>query len=62
MLAWFAGWAAGLLAFVFLFVAVIDPWNTLPLSPPLPRVPVSTNARFTMPALAALATCSTRRS
>ena len=52
MLAWFAAWAAGLLAFVFLFVTVIDPWNALPLSPPLPRVPVSTNARFTMPALA----------
>ncbi len=37
---------------MFLFVATIDPWGVLPLSPPLPRVPVSTNARFSMPALA----------
>ena len=44
--------AAGLLAAVFLFAAVIDPWDVLPFSPPLPRVPVSSNARFTMPALA----------
>ena len=34
------------------FVAVIDPWDTLPLSPPLPRVPISSNARFSFPALA----------
>ena len=37
-------------------MAVIDPWNVLPASPPLPRVPVSSNARFTMPALARSAT------
>ncbi len=37
---------------VFLFVAIVDPWDVLPFSPPLPRVPVSSNARFTMPALA----------
>ena len=37
---------------MFLFVAVIDPWGMLPPSPPLPRVPISTNARFSMPALA----------
>ncbi len=30
----------------------MDPWNILPFSPPWPRVPVSSNARFTMPALA----------
>lgn len=51
-LCWFLGSALGLLAVVFLFVALIDPWDTLPGSPPLPRVPVTTNARFTMPALA----------
>ncbi len=34
------------------FVAVVDPWNVLPLSPPLPHVPISTNARFSFPALA----------
>ncbi len=33
-------------------MATIDPWDVLPLSPPLPRIPVSSNARFTMPALA----------
>ena len=52
MLAWFAASVVTLLAGLFLFVAIIDPWNVLPLSPPLPRVPVSSNARFTMPALA----------
>lgn len=34
------------------FVVLVDPWNILPLSPPLPRVPISTNARFSFPALA----------
>ncbi|GAC1347069.1 MAG: hypothetical protein NVSMB18_30950 [Acetobacteraceae bacterium] len=34
------------------FVVLIDPWDTLPLSPPLPRVPISTNARYSFPALA----------
>jgi hypothetical protein len=52
VLAWFLGSALGLLGFVYLFVVVLDPWAILPLSPPLPRVPVSSNARFTMPALA----------
>lgn len=37
---------------LYAFVAVVDPWDTLPLSPPLPRVPVSSNARFSFPALA----------
>ena len=39
-------------AALFAFIAVIDPWNVLPLSPPLPRVPISTNARYSFPALA----------
>ena len=52
MVAWYAGSALCLLAVVFLFVTVIDPWGMLPLSPPLPRVPVSGNARFSMPVLA----------
>lgn len=42
----------GWLALLYGFVIVIDPWNVLPLSPPLPRVPISSNARFTFPALA----------
>ena len=37
---------------LYAFIAVVDPWDTLPLSPPLPRVPITSNARFTMPALA----------
>ena len=52
MLARFVATAVALLAASFLFVATIDPWGVLPLAPPLPRVPVSSNARFTMPALA----------
>ncbi len=44
------GVLAGLL--VYGFVAIVDPWNMLPLSPPLPHVPISTNARFSFPALA----------
>jgi len=33
-------------------IATIDPWDALPGSPALPRVPVTTNARYTFPALA----------
>jgi hypothetical protein len=40
------------LAVLYGFVVVVDPWDTLPLSPKLPRVPISTNARFSFPALA----------
>ena len=52
MAAWFVASVLASLLVVFLFVAIIDPWDMLPLSPPLPRVPVTTNARFSMPALA----------
>lgn len=31
---------------------MVDPWDTLPLSPRLSRVPISTNARYSFPALA----------
>lgn len=44
--------AGGVLAVLYGFVALVDPWGVLPLSPPLPRVPISTNARFSFPALA----------
>ena len=37
---------------VYGFVALVDPWGVLPLSPTLPRAPISTNARFSFPALA----------
>ena len=38
--------------FVYLFVVVIDPWDGLPLSPPLPRVPATSASRYTFPMLA----------
>src|SRR4051794_23773131 len=44
--------AAVALSVVYGFVIIVDPWDTLPLSPPLPRVPISTNARYSFPALA----------
>jgi hypothetical protein len=37
---------------MYAFVVIVDPWGVLPLSPPLPRAPISTNARFSFPALA----------
>jgi hypothetical protein len=48
---WLAAAVGGVLA-LFLLVAIVDPWDALPLSPPLPRVPISSNARFSHPALA----------
>jgi hypothetical protein len=47
-----AGSALGGLLAVFLCIAIIDPWQDLPLSPPLDRTPVDSNARFAHPALA----------
>ena len=44
--------AGGLVVVLYAFVVVIDPWGSLPLSLPLPRVPISSNARFSFPALA----------
>ena len=46
------GTTLGVAAFIYAFVAIVDPWNILPLSPPFNRAPVSTNARFSFPALA----------
>lgn len=40
------------MAIVYAFVIVLDPFDTLPLSPPLDRAPVASNARFAFPALA----------
>lgn len=44
--------SAGLCALVFLFVALVDPWGTLPLSLPITRWPVDGDARYAFPALA----------
>jgi hypothetical protein len=43
-----AGTALGVTAFLFLFVAVVDPFDTLPLSPPLDRAPIAAG-RIAMP-------------
>ena len=51
-MAWLLGTGLGGLAFIYAFVALVDPWGVLPLSPPAHRVPISTNARFSFPALA----------
>ncbi len=47
-----AGTAVLAVAIVYAFVVLVDPFDTLPLSPPADRVPVATNARFAFPALA----------
>ena len=45
-------WALGLGLFVYAFLAIVDPFDTLPLSPRLDRPPIATNARYSFPALA----------
>ena len=47
-----AGTAALAVAVIYAFVVLVDPFDTLPLSPPAARVPVASNARFAFPALA----------
>lgn len=37
---------------IYAFLVLVDPFDTLPLSPPLNRAPVATNARYAFPALA----------
>ncbi|MEQ1890688.1 MAG: hypothetical protein ABL951_16165, partial [Alphaproteobacteria bacterium] len=49
---WFFGGAAGLGGFLYLLIFLIDPFDTLPFSPPLDRAPIASNARFSFPALA----------
>ncbi len=49
---WLAGTAAGGTAFVYLFVVLVDPFGSLPLSLPLDRGPVDSNARYAFPFLA----------
>ena len=47
------GWLVGLVAFVYAFVLIVDPYDTLPYSPAFEREPISTNARFSFPGVAA---------
>jgi hypothetical protein len=46
------GTAGALVVFVYAFIALVDPWGMLPLSPPLPRELVTLNQRFSYPMLA----------
>ncbi len=46
------GAAASAVAIIYAFVTLVDPWNVLPLSPPFDRAPVSSNQRYSYPALA----------
>jgi hypothetical protein len=46
------GTAALVTVVIYAFVVLVDPFDTLPLSPPADRTPVATNARFSFPALA----------
>ncbi|MDI2091367.1 hypothetical protein [Commensalibacter oyaizuii] len=42
----------GLVFFIWLFIVLVDPWGMLPISLPVHRIPISTNARYSFPALA----------
>ena len=46
------GAAAVVAGVVYAFVVLVDPFDSLPLSPPLNRVPVASNQRFAFPTLA----------
>jgi hypothetical protein len=47
-----AGAAAIAAGIVYAFVVLVDPYDTLPLSPPADRPPVASNQRFSYPSLA----------
>jgi hypothetical protein len=47
-----AGTAMLAVTLVYASVVLVDPFDTLPLSPPAERVPVASNARFAFPSLA----------
>ncbi len=46
------GTAAGLAAVLYAAVAIVDPYDSLRFSPPFDRAPVTTNQRFSYPAIA----------
>ncbi|MHA1566627.1 MAG: hypothetical protein ACTSX7_15045 [Alphaproteobacteria bacterium] len=46
------GVAVALAGVLYAWVVVVDPFDTLPVSPDLDRVPIATNARYSFPALA----------
>ncbi|QNT77495.1 hypothetical protein [Entomobacter blattae] len=45
-------WAASLLALLYGFIILIDPWGMLPYAPNFQRIPISSNARYSLPMLA----------
>jgi hypothetical protein len=47
-----AGTAAAVVAVLYAFVVLVDPWGSLPVSWPLDRAPVTSNQRFAYPVLA----------
>ena len=47
-----AAWTIGLVGLLYGAIVVIDPFDTLIVSPPLDRVPIATNWRYSYPALA----------
>jgi hypothetical protein len=49
---WLLGTALALCAVIYGFVVILDPFDTLRLSPPFDRSPITTNARYGFPALA----------
>ena len=49
---WLLGGIAAAIGAVFLFLAIVDPWGSLVLSPDLPRVPADPNQRFSYPMVA----------
>ena len=55
------GIALGGVALIYAFIVTVDPFDILPLSPPLARAPISTNARFSFPGARALAKIRQRR-
>lgn len=50
---WLCTAAISAAALLYGFVLVVDPYDTLPFSPPLDRWPVASNQRFSYPAVAA---------
>ena len=47
-----AGSAAAVVGIIYAFVTIVDPWDALPASPRIDRVPVTSNQRFAYPAIA----------
>ena len=51
-LCWLLRTSAALGSALYAFILILDPYQDVPFSPPLPRAPISTNQRFSYAALA----------